>query len=292
MNHISLTIPADDPRALVAGAVMLLTAAGKLPEIDLDDLSGKTCTGSGSCGGHSHGPEVAEIDPKAWANLPPVPSTAAVDQSPTAPVETQDISTKQIASSAHAPTVALAENAPMAPAAPSTPASGVELDTDALPWDARIHSSSKARNADGRWKKKRNIDETLIAQVEHELHALMALPSPVAAAPVRPPLGGTWPTAPAPLESAARPAPVWPFPNPGETPAPPPPPPAPDATTEPMTFPSFLKSVSGLVQAKRITMPRVNDILTAAAVPNLSALGTRPDLIPAIWAQIDSETAQ
>jgi hypothetical protein len=313
MNHISLTIPADDPRALVAGAVMLLTAAGKLPEIDLDDLSGKTCTGSGSCGGHHHGPEVAA----APTPLPPAHSTAAADQSQTAPVV--DSSATPPAVSAPVPPAGQPASAPTAPAAPSNPAAGVELDTDALPWDARIHSSSHARNADGRWKRKRNINETLIARVEAELHAVMALPSPgpvvsvidgrsvitevspdpanrrqvgdvvghiEGVAPVRPPLGGTWPTAPAPLNPAGAAAPVWPFPNPGETPAPPPPPPA--ATVS--DFPSFLKSVSGLVQAQRITMPRVNDILAAAGVPNLSALGTRPDLIPAIWMQIDSET--
>ena len=36
-NHISLTVPSDDKKALVAGATMLLTLAGKVPEMELDD---------------------------------------------------------------------------------------------------------------------------------------------------------------------------------------------------------------------------------------------------------------
>ena len=36
-NLISLTIPGDDEKALVAGATMLLTLAGKVPNLELDD---------------------------------------------------------------------------------------------------------------------------------------------------------------------------------------------------------------------------------------------------------------
>ena len=36
-NHISLTVPSDDKKALIAGATMLLTLAGKVPEMELED---------------------------------------------------------------------------------------------------------------------------------------------------------------------------------------------------------------------------------------------------------------
>lgn len=36
-NNISLTIPSDNPAALVAGATMLLTLAGKIPAMELPD---------------------------------------------------------------------------------------------------------------------------------------------------------------------------------------------------------------------------------------------------------------
>lgn len=46
------------------------------------------------------------------------------------------------------------------------------LDANGLPWDDRIHSSSRARNADGSWRMKRGVQEHLVKEVEHELRAL------------------------------------------------------------------------------------------------------------------------
>lgn len=42
------------------------------------------------------------------------------------------------------------------------------LDKTGIPWDARIHASTRTRNADNTWKKKRSIAPELIAQVEAE----------------------------------------------------------------------------------------------------------------------------
>jgi hypothetical protein len=44
-----------------------------------------------------------------------------------------------------------------------------ETDAAGLPWDERIHASTKALNADGTWRRRRNIDTTEIARVEAEL---------------------------------------------------------------------------------------------------------------------------
>lgn len=55
---------------------------------------------------------------------------------------------------------------------------GNGLDKNGLPWDERIHASSKAKVADGTWRQKRGVDTGLVATVEAELKALMGLPSP------------------------------------------------------------------------------------------------------------------
>jgi hypothetical protein len=42
-----------------------------------------------------------------------------------------------------------------------------ETDSEGLPWDGRIHSGSKKKNADGKWKLLKNVDEALVASVKH-----------------------------------------------------------------------------------------------------------------------------
>lgn len=42
-------------------------------------------------------------------------------------------------------------------------------DKNGLPWDERIHSSNKALNADGTWRRRRGVDDDTVAQVEAEL---------------------------------------------------------------------------------------------------------------------------
>jgi hypothetical protein len=42
-------------------------------------------------------------------------------------------------------------------------------DADGIKWDKRIHSSSKELNKDGTWRKRRGVDDALVAQVEAEL---------------------------------------------------------------------------------------------------------------------------
>lgn len=46
-----------------------------------------------------------------------------------------------------------------------------EVDANGLPWDARIHSSSKTKTAKNIWVKRRNIQQSEITAVEAELRA-------------------------------------------------------------------------------------------------------------------------
>lgn len=49
------------------------------------------------------------------------------------------------------------------------------VDSEGLPWDVRIHSSSKALiKATAAWRLKKNVDPTLVEQVKTELKALVA----------------------------------------------------------------------------------------------------------------------
>ena len=58
-----------------------------------------------------------------------------------------------------------------------------DFDAEGLPWDDRIHSSSKSRTEDGRWRKKRGVADDVFEQVTAELKALMAIPAAVVPPP-------------------------------------------------------------------------------------------------------------
>lgn len=104
---------------------------------------------------------------------------------------------------------ALAGHAAPAPVA-ENPEGAPDFDSRGFPWDERIHTGTKATNADGTWRNKRGVDKDLIAAVEAELRGEPAAP---AAAPVSG--DGSAASIPAPAPTA---------------PPPPPPPAAPVAT--------------------------------------------------------------
>ena len=49
------------------------------------------------------------------------------------------------------------------------PEGAPDVDSRGLPWDERIHASTKATNGDGSWRNKRGVDKALLDQVEQEL---------------------------------------------------------------------------------------------------------------------------
>lgn len=68
----------------------------------------------------------------------------------------EDTATSAVALSTQAVTAAVAEAASA-------------VDSAGLPWDERIHSSNKALNADGTWRKRRGVTDETVAAVEAEL---------------------------------------------------------------------------------------------------------------------------
>lgn len=142
---------------------------------------------------------------------------------------------------------------PVAELEPTPVANNVELDSEGLPWDNRIHASSKAFLAKGGgWKKKRGIDPAIVATVEAELRQLMSTQAPTA-------------------ETAAPDATP---PPPATTNVTPPPAPAGSITT----FPDLMAAIT----ASGIDQAIVKGACEAVGVTAFPLLAARPDLIPAV----------
>lgn len=172
------------------------------------------------------------------------------------------------------------DNGPVAPVAPG------ETDSNGLTWDERIHAGTKTKNADGRWKKRKGVDDATITAVEAELRAAAGN----AAAPV---VSGAPPASPAPV---AIPAPAT---APVEAPAPvtaPAPAPAPAAPpTAPAPAPSTTLDFGGLMQIVSNGMimqpPQIDDALIAwlaaqVSVTSLPEIAADPAKIATVYGLI------
>ena len=178
-----------------------------------------------------------------------------------------------------------AESATVAePVATAAAPVGVELDSDGLPWDHRIHAlgaggtHNKLKKTQ-QWKKKRGVDAALVAEVEAELRAAMSAgpanpvvttgnaataavePSPAPASPASP--------AAAPTTAAAAAQPASPAPAP-----------APAGGTT--TFPALMAAIT----SNGIDQAAVTAAVNAQGLQALPLLAARPDLIPAVAAAL------
>jgi hypothetical protein len=182
---------------------------------------------------------------------------------------------------------AIVQNTNNAPAS-----SGVEVDRDGYPWDARIHASSKVTNADGRWRMKRGVDDAFVAQVQAELRQIAAIPTPTAGAiaaavqaasvpvpnvpdtatsttAIAPSAAGNVPVPPAPvLDFAAMPSTATP--------------------ANPMDYATFIGKVTAGLTSNPPTLSQVTlqGTLSAHGIAGLPVLATRPDLVPTIAAAL------
>lgn len=233
---------------------------------------------------------------------PAAPFTAAVAPVPTAPVESTD--------GAPAPTTAFAQPAATslpsaAPAAPPTapPAASGERDSKGMPWDGRIHASSKAKVADGTWRYKRGVDDTVIAPIEAEIRAALGAPavavggaapafgahpfsdvqqlSPAAAVVASPP---PVPAAP-PAVAAVPPAPVAPAAVVAPPPAAPVAVPVPSATGI-ATYEQLMAALPPKIVSGELTAAQMQEACEQYGVPSIAALGQRPDLVPFVVAAL------
>lgn len=168
----------------------------------------------------------------------------------------------------------------------------VALDKKGLPWDVRIHASSKTINADGTWRQKRGVAPELVTTVEAQLRAVMAVPVP--------PKGGqieqddtreyhndTPEAAEARVKVGIGPAPAKIIPPPPPTVVTPPAPPAASGTADPTTFPELVQFITAQKLAGKLAQPQLNAALLSIGVEGaLPVLAARPDLIPALVAKL------
>lgn len=166
------------------------------------------------------------------------------------------------------------------------------LDAKWIPWDARIHSSSKELNKDGTWRKRRGIDDALIAQVEAELRGkpVTTATEPVistvtqTSAPVSVEQAQNW------VDKVTQAEVVTPIgeqyelvsgniSNEGEVTFNTPAIPLPPATTE-MTFTELLDGVTKAMVAGQLSQERINGALATVGLTALPNLLGNPALIP------------
>lgn len=256
--------------------------------------------------------------PSPEAAFPPVPAAPTV--APAIPVTSAPAGTPENGTAPTAPPVG-SDNGPAAPI-PASPSSGVELDADGLPWDGRIHSGpadKRPKNADGRWRSKRGVDDATVASVTAELRQVMGAPAPSPTPAAAEPAPASPP--PAPVATAPTPAPAAPPPTPAAvdtasgpavattanetpgnapvaSPAPgtagattPTPPPAPSPAAAVSTFADLMKKVTRMQTAGLVTVEQTSQIAQSLGLTGLRDLMNRPDLVGAFDALLPDEAA-
>lgn len=148
------------------------------------------------------------------------------------------------------------------------PPGPVETDSKGLPWDSRIHASTKRKNADGTWTAKRGVDAATVATVTAELSAL----SP-----------------PAPEVQQAQPDPAAVF---GGQPVTPPAPPAPPVSDDPVSFEQLMPRVTAAVAGGKLPATALNASCIAHGLPSIVALQQQPQYVPLVWAALKSQMVQ
>lgn len=182
-----------------------------------------------------------------------------------------------------APAPAIAGDTPAAVV--TATASPSDLDSTGMPWDARLHSETKKKNADGSWRVRRGLDKNVRVAVEAELRAiypdtsvnLHAVP-PVAAVPA-----ASVPAPPPPPPAAAV-VPAPPAPNAGAVP-PPPPPAGVAAAVLPgaITFHTLMAKLTNAANEKKISMAQITEAITANGVAGFGHLSkATPEQLVAI----------
>ena len=190
--------------------------------------------------------DIVDVDPAA-ETLNPVPPEEVVD-APAVPGSVTEVPTLP----------------PETAAPPTGPQPGeVETDASGRVWDARIDSSSKAKNKDGTWKARRGVDPAVREQVLAEILAGPATETP-------------------PAGPGTEPDPATVFGGAGNAPAPEGGTPAPEApATEGWDWPTLLAKMGEKSSAGTLNQDKVLAFLSANGVESVPLLATRPDLFDA-----------
>ena len=131
------------------------------------------------------------------------------------------------------------------------PESGEGLDADGLPWDEAIHSGNKKRNADGRWQRRRGVQDAVFDARVAELRGDTETAEDVFNQQVN---------------AAAQT--IAPPPPPAEVPPPPAPAPAASSGSDGNEWdgqPGFLKIIK-LVTARKLPAEKLNELLVSVGL--------------------------
>ena len=241
------------PVATAADTLTEVKAAVESQATNTDKLDDPTVAAINA----AFGPKTAATtEPDAAAVFGACPLTVAAAVLPTAPVVPQaGVPLPPSASLPPAPPPAPPASAPTVAA----PTASVVTDKNGLPWDARIHASTKTFNADGTWRGRRNTDAAIITAVEAELRALMAIPAPAPAS-----------IAPVAINSVA-------------------PPPPPGAPVSPTTLAEMMPLLTTAMLAGKMQPTAVGEVLAEMGVAGgAPMLAARPDLVPQVWAALST----
>lgn len=153
-----------------------------------------------------------------------------------------------------APVVAIA---PKPPATQPSTNTAVDLDSEGLPWDPRIHGEAKKKLAKGKtWKLIRNIDPELVTTVKAELKATMAAATVIDTT--------IDPTTPAAGDAAAA------FGDGDELPE------------TPMSFPALMNLITAKMKVGELEQGTVDAAVADQGLTSLPMLASRPDLVPMV----------
>jgi hypothetical protein len=208
------------------------------------------------------------------APIPPVP--------PAPPVPSASIVTAPAGSTA---------NLTLVPAAVPV-VNFTQRDGSGIPWDERIHSSSKAVTKEGTWRYRRGLDEYVKAAVETELRAKYAAVPQGTTTPVIPVVSpqpqqipqAVPPIPPAPV--SLPPVPVPPsapvgLPNPPQSPV--------LQGSPPVTsYRDLLTKIAIAVSGQKLTQAQVEEACQAAGIQGgINGLAAQPMLVPTVDAYLN-----
>lgn len=172
---------------------------------------------------------------------------------------------------------------------PSTSTEAPERDKDGIPWDERIHASTKTTNKDGTWTRRRNTPDDVFDKVMAELKAANTTRTMEAAAGLvpTPSAPAVAPSVPLPPTTAV-PAPPTASPAPSPAPAAP----AASSTAPAVDFPSVMVKITKAQSTGKITAEEINNLLlSVGATGGVIALNKNPSLIPAFDALLEDHLA-
>lgn len=217
----------------------------------------------------------------AVAAVPAAPATLGGPDAPKPPIEGDPAF--NMAEQLMAAEEARVAGVPQPPAAVVPPPPGVELDTEGLPHDLRIHSPEKTKNKDGTWRVRRKTDPALLAAVKAELKSVMAAPAGNATAVVPPPPSDAVQLDPAAAFGGNASVPVAPS---AATPITTEPPAANGATlSEDLAeFARVMRTVVAKQKAGVLTTEATAQIAASLGLTGVKDLSKRPDLIAAFEA--------